>query len=177
MNRFYLGIPTALLIAFTFVFVNWSAEFKEQQKAEEAAALAAAAEDARFKRLYQEEMQRKAREAAEARVLELVEKKRRDELEEQQWIELNQKLDTALKERGTLTEKIYETTNLLYLEQERHLRITDSLERRKSAEKFLAEYVPEAESNRNNILKLLAKAERLKSAREVAMNPKTTAKR
>ncbi len=177
MKRFYLGVPTALLIAFTFVFVNWSTDFKMRQKAEEAAIQAAAIEDAQVKRLYQEEMQRKAREASEARAQELAEKKRRDELEEQQWIELNQRLDTALQERGALTEKIYETTNLLYLEQERHLRVTDSLERRKSAEKFLAEYVPKAESNRNHILKLLAKAERLKSARELALTSQSTTKR
>ncbi len=165
MKKHYLGIPALVILVFAFYYADWSAREKSFQETQQRAAAEAAAEEAKAKLEYQAEIQRKAKAAAEAKALKLAEKRAREETEEKHWIAINQELDTANKLREELTDKVYETTNLLYLEQERRIRREESFKRALDEKRSLAQYLPEAESNRIKIAQILQRAESLSAAR------------
>lgn len=173
MKKYYLAIPSLLIFVFAFAYSDWSKKNRSHEQALLIEAQAKAVEESEAKARYQAEIQRKAKIASEEIARKKAEMETRNREEERYWNELNQELNTAISEREALTEKVYETTHFLFLEQERHIRAKESMERQNESERFLVQYVPEARANRDEIRNLLEKAENLTAARKANANPKT----
>ena len=171
MKIIYLGIPSIIMIAFAFVYVDWAETARTLAEAERVAALAREKSEAEAKARYQEEMREKARRVVAEKARQRAEKEAQDRAEEAHWREVNESLGEAIARRETLTESVYDRSRALYLEQERHLRAKESLERQGESERFLNAFLPEARSNRQRLQTLLGKAESLSLARLAPETP------
>ncbi len=179
MKKYYIGIPVIILAAFSFHYVNWSKENSRILLAQQQAEAERAAAEAEEKRIYQERMKEKALAEAAKRAREKAEKNARDEAEEKAWVALNKELDEAVKKREELADQVYETTNHLYLEEERLSRIEESYRRKKEEKRFLTQYIPEVQANRQSLERLLARAGQLATirSRSTEETPKESARR